>query len=198
MTPSITCPVADDPGDAPARAVLEHAAHRIGRAIVSFPNFGHWRIRYEVGLRGRMPVTDNLPHSWYDTQHPFLHDPRFRRPAEPSTPRWSAPWRSMRAASRCGSTCPGGYGTCSGQAVFLLRRGRRWRKSMTDEAPSLRPARAGAARPDPGERAFRRVGGRHKARQSRREPRRPRPPDLPALGKPFQALASRQGADAFS
>ena len=63
---------ADDPGDAPA-ARRPRDMLRIGRrAIVSFPNFGHWRIRYEVGLRGRMPVTDNLPHSWYDTpQHHF-------------------------------------------------------------------------------------------------------------------------------
>jgi methionine biosynthesis protein MetW len=53
------------------RTVLENML-RIGRrAIVSFPNFGHWRIRYEVGLRGRMPMTDNLPHTWYDT--PNIH-----------------------------------------------------------------------------------------------------------------------------
>ena len=53
------------------RAVLEHML-RIGRrAIVSFPNFGHWRVRWELGVRGRMPVTDNLPHSWYDT--PNIH-----------------------------------------------------------------------------------------------------------------------------
>ena len=53
------------------RVVLEHML-RIGRrAIVSFPNFGHWRVRYEVGIRGRMPVTDNLPHSWYET--PNIH-----------------------------------------------------------------------------------------------------------------------------
>ena len=53
------------------RIVLEHLL-RIGRrAIVSFPNFGHWRVRYEIGVRGRMPVTDNLPHSWYDT--PNIH-----------------------------------------------------------------------------------------------------------------------------
>jgi methionine biosynthesis protein MetW len=45
---------------------------RIGRrAIVSFPNFGHWRIRYEVGLRGRMPMTENLTHPWYET--PNIH-----------------------------------------------------------------------------------------------------------------------------
>jgi len=53
------------------RRVLEHML-RIGRhAIVSFPNFGHWRIRYQVGLRGRMPVTDNLAQPWYDT--PNIH-----------------------------------------------------------------------------------------------------------------------------
>ncbi len=53
------------------KVVLEHML-RIGRrAIVSFPNFGHWRVRWELGVRGRMPVTDNLPHSWYDT--PNIH-----------------------------------------------------------------------------------------------------------------------------
>ena len=53
------------------RTVLEHML-RIGRrGIVSFPNFGHWRIRYEVALRGRMPVTANLPHVWYES--PNIH-----------------------------------------------------------------------------------------------------------------------------
>ncbi|GGG44951.1 methionine biosynthesis protein MetW [Chelatococcus composti] len=53
------------------RQVLEHML-RIGRrAIVSFPNFGHWRIRLELGLKGRMPVTEKLPYSWYDT--PNIH-----------------------------------------------------------------------------------------------------------------------------
>jgi methionine biosynthesis protein MetW len=51
--------------------VLEHLL-RIGRrAIVSFPNFGHWRVRIDLALRGRMPVTSNLPYSWYDT--PNIH-----------------------------------------------------------------------------------------------------------------------------
>ncbi|MBL9104424.1 MAG: methionine biosynthesis protein MetW [Myxococcales bacterium] len=45
---------------------------RIGRhAIVSFPNFGHWRVRLSLLLRGRMPVTRDLPYSWYDT--PNIH-----------------------------------------------------------------------------------------------------------------------------
>jgi methionine biosynthesis protein MetW len=49
------------------RWVLEQML-RIGRhAVVSFPNFGHWRIRLQLLAHGRMPVTDNLPDSWYDT-----------------------------------------------------------------------------------------------------------------------------------
>jgi methionine biosynthesis protein MetW len=53
------------------KAVLEHLL-RIGRhAIVSFPNFGHWRVRSELMLRGRMPVTDTLPDPWYET--PNIH-----------------------------------------------------------------------------------------------------------------------------
>ena len=53
------------------RVVLEELL-RIGRhAIVSIPNFGHWRIRLELLFRGRMPVNENLPYSWYDT--PNIH-----------------------------------------------------------------------------------------------------------------------------
>lgn len=45
---------------------------RIGRrAIVSFPNFGYWRVRTQLALRGRMPVTGNLAYSWHDT--PNIH-----------------------------------------------------------------------------------------------------------------------------
>ena len=40
---------------------------RVGReGIVTFPNFGYWKNRLEV-LRGRMPVSENLPYEWYDT-----------------------------------------------------------------------------------------------------------------------------------
>ncbi|SFU97296.1 methionine biosynthesis protein MetW [Methylobacterium sp. 174MFSha1.1] len=53
------------------KEVLEHLL-RIGRhAIVSFPNFGHWRVRSELMLRGRMPMTDTLPDPWYAT--PNIH-----------------------------------------------------------------------------------------------------------------------------
>jgi methionine biosynthesis protein MetW len=53
------------------RVVIEHML-RIGRhAVVSFPNFGHWRIRLQMLFGGRMPRTDNLPDTWYDT--PNIH-----------------------------------------------------------------------------------------------------------------------------
>jgi methionine biosynthesis protein MetW len=41
---------------------------RVGRTgIVSFPNFGHWRVRLDLALGGRMPVTGVLPYQWHDT-----------------------------------------------------------------------------------------------------------------------------------
>lgn len=47
------------------KKVLENLV-RIGRhAIVSFPNFGHWRIRAHLLFCGRMPRTHNLPEPWY-------------------------------------------------------------------------------------------------------------------------------------
>ncbi len=45
---------------------------RVGRTgIVSFPNFGYWRVRAALLLAGRMPKTDYLPYEWYDT--PNIH-----------------------------------------------------------------------------------------------------------------------------
>ena len=53
------------------RLVLEQLL-RIGRkVVVSFPNFGNWRIRGQFVLGGRMPITEDLPYSWYDT--PNIH-----------------------------------------------------------------------------------------------------------------------------
>ena len=44
---------------------------RVGKtAIVTFPNFGHWRVRLGL-LAGRMPNTPALPEEWYDT--PNIH-----------------------------------------------------------------------------------------------------------------------------
>ncbi len=45
---------------------------RIGRqGIVTLPNLGHWRIRLQMLLRGRTPLTRQFPHAWYDT--PNIH-----------------------------------------------------------------------------------------------------------------------------
>ena len=45
---------------------------RVGRkAIVTIPNFGHWKVRIDLLFKGTMPVTENLPNDWYNT--PNLH-----------------------------------------------------------------------------------------------------------------------------
>ena len=45
---------------------------RIGEeCIVTFPNFAHWRCRAQLALKGVMPVSKHLPHSWFDT--PNIH-----------------------------------------------------------------------------------------------------------------------------
>ncbi|MCW5623410.1 MAG: methionine biosynthesis protein MetW [Burkholderiales bacterium] len=45
---------------------------RVGReGIVSFPNFGYWRVRAQL-LAGRMPVSRELPYQWYDTPNVHL------------------------------------------------------------------------------------------------------------------------------
>lgn len=41
---------------------------RIGRcAVVSFPNFGHWRVRADLLLKGRSPTSESLPYAWYES-----------------------------------------------------------------------------------------------------------------------------------
>jgi methionine biosynthesis protein MetW len=41
---------------------------RIGkRAIISIPNFGYWKVRFDLVFNGRMPVTPELPSTWYNT-----------------------------------------------------------------------------------------------------------------------------------
>jgi len=53
------------------RRVLDELL-RIGqRVIVSFPNFGFWKVRLAFLAQGRMPVTGVLDHPWYDT--PNIH-----------------------------------------------------------------------------------------------------------------------------
>lgn len=45
---------------------------RVGKnVVVSFPNFGYWRVRFYLFFKGRMPKSKMLPFSWYDT--PNIH-----------------------------------------------------------------------------------------------------------------------------
>jgi methionine biosynthesis protein MetW len=51
--------------------VLKEAL-RVGRKVlVGFPNFAVWSTRFQLGIRGRTPVTPSLPYEWHDT--PNLH-----------------------------------------------------------------------------------------------------------------------------
>ncbi len=98
---------------------------RIGtRAIVSFPNFGHWQLRWQLLLRGRMPMTDAWAADWFETPniHPCTIRDFFALCARDgyTVQRWfavddkgeRAPWRrSVQLANLFGE-----------QALFLLHR----------------------------------------------------------------------------
>ncbi|MGN0935465.1 methionine biosynthesis protein MetW, partial [Acinetobacter amyesii] len=50
---------------------------RVGKqAIITFPNFAHWKTRSFLALKGMMPVSDALPYMWYNT--PNIHLCTFR------------------------------------------------------------------------------------------------------------------------
>ena len=53
------------------RGILERLVRIADRAIVSVPNFGHWRARVDLAVRGRMPVNRDLPYEWWNT--PNIH-----------------------------------------------------------------------------------------------------------------------------
>lgn len=54
------------------RLVLDEMLRIADRAIVSFPNFGHWRVRWSLLHRGRMPETRALPDPWWATANIHL------------------------------------------------------------------------------------------------------------------------------
>jgi methionine biosynthesis protein MetW len=53
------------------KEVLEQLVRIARHAIVSVPNFGHWKNRLYLTFTGRMPVTKTLSYDWYDT--PNIH-----------------------------------------------------------------------------------------------------------------------------
>ena len=107
------------------RSVLVELLRIAKGAIVSFPNFGHWRVRASLLTKGRMPTTKALPTPWWETPNIHLctlldftdlvEDLGFRieaasalirgKPARPMTP--GRPLENWRAEA----------------AIFLLTRG---------------------------------------------------------------------------
>lgn len=98
---------------------------RIGtRALVSFPNFGHWQVRWQLVRSGRMPMTPTWDRPWYETPniHPCTIRDFFALCAQEgyAVERWlavddegrQAPWRRF----------PGLANLFGEQALFLLRR----------------------------------------------------------------------------
>ena len=51
--------------------VIDDLLKVANKAIVTIPNFGYWKVRMHLLLKGTMPVTQNLPNEWYNT--PNLH-----------------------------------------------------------------------------------------------------------------------------
>ncbi|WP_203072346.1 methionine biosynthesis protein MetW [Falsiroseomonas ponticola] len=107
------------------REVLRQMLRIGGRAIVSFPNFGHWQLRVKLLLDGRMPDNETWSRPWYETPniHPCTIRDFFALCAMEGyvVEKWlavddkglSTPWkRSPWLANLFGE-----------QALFLLRRG---------------------------------------------------------------------------
>jgi methionine biosynthesis protein MetW len=107
-----------------AKDVLDHML-RIGeRAIVSFPNFGHWRVRLSLLFKGRMPVTKDLPYSWYDTPNIHFCTIRdFMRLVDEVDAKVEKALALDANGQRIGFSMPWWFWNFFGQqAVFLLRR----------------------------------------------------------------------------
>ena len=106
------------------REVLRQMLRIGGRAVVSFPNFGHWQMRWRLLTTGRMPDTDTFDRPWYET--PNIHPCTIRdffalcRADGWAVEEWlavderglRAPWRRSRWLANL-------FGE---QALFVLRR----------------------------------------------------------------------------
>ena len=51
--------------------VINELLRVVKKAIVTIPNFGHWKVRFNLLVQGTMPVTKTLPNDWYNT--PNIH-----------------------------------------------------------------------------------------------------------------------------
>ena len=89
---------------------------RIGtRAVVSFPNFGHWLVRWQLLSTGRMPVTPTWDRPWHETPniHPCTRSATSSICVRTRAMRWRAGWpRMMRVGGHRGGARLG-WRTCS-------------------------------------------------------------------------------------
>ncbi len=53
------------------KELLQRMLRVAQQAVVLVPNYGHWRVRVQILLQGRTPITGSLPYDWYNT--PNLH-----------------------------------------------------------------------------------------------------------------------------
>jgi len=105
------------------KPVLEDLLRIGSRVIVSIPNFGHWRVRLSLLLRGRMPVTRDLPYSWYDT--PNIHFCTLRDFEALCAEVGATVERAVAldaGGSRIGWSRPWSWNLFGQQAVFVLKR----------------------------------------------------------------------------
>lgn len=66
-----------------ARFLLDEMLRVARQALVVVPNFGHWRVRWQVARNGRVPVTSEFPYEWYQTPNlNFMSMKDFRDLAE--------------------------------------------------------------------------------------------------------------------
>ncbi len=106
------------------REVLRQMLRIGGHAVVSFPNFGHWRVRWQLLVGGRMPITPTWDRSWHETPniHPCTIRDFFDLCAAEGyvIERWlAADDAGRRAPWRRAAWLANFWGE---QAVFLLRR----------------------------------------------------------------------------
>ena len=118
------------------RAVLRQMLRIGARAVVSFPNFGHWKLRLQLLTRGRMPMTPAWDRMWYETRTSIHARSTTSSICAPMRATWSsAGWRPTMLAgahrgggSRAWRTCLANRGCscCDGSstkpAKALLRR----------------------------------------------------------------------------
>ena len=99
--------------------VLRDMVRIAAKAIISLPNFGHWRVRLGLLTRGRMPVTAALPAPWYATPNIHLCTIADFRALAAHLGLTIDATVFLRSGSRCGTLSPN---LLADQAVFVLGR----------------------------------------------------------------------------